>query len=123
MTDRDRNFGGPEYAFRVVSPRSTSSRAVTRRHLILVAPAAALAFAAACKKGPPASCGDKSGLNADDLTARNALAYTDLSTDPAQRCVKCRQYVPGASADSCGTCKVLKGPIHPDGTCRAFAGM
>jgi hypothetical protein len=106
-----------------VSSRPTSSSAVTRRHLILIAPAAALAFAASCKKGPPASCSDKSGLSADDLTARNALGYTDLSTDPAQLCVKCRQYVPGPSADTCGTCKIMKGPIHPNGTCRAFAGM
>jgi hypothetical protein len=106
-----------------VSPRPTSSSSVTRRHLILIAPAAALAFAAACKKGPPASCGDKGSLTADDVTARNALAYTDLSTDPAQLCVKCRQYVPGPSAEACGTCKVVKGPIHPNGTCRAFAGM
>lgn len=88
-----------------------------------MAPAAALAFAAACKKGPPASCSDKSSLSADDVTARNALAYVDHSLDAAQVCVKCRQYVPAPESDACGSCKVLKGPVHPNGTCRAFAAL
>lgn len=101
--------------------RPKPSPAIARRQLLLAAPAA-LALAVACKKGPPASCSDKSGLTADDVTARNALAYTDRSADPAQLCVKCRQYVPAAS-DACGACKIMKGPIHPNGTCRAFAGM
>jgi hypothetical protein len=106
-----------------VTTRSPSPSSVTRRHLVLMVPATALALATACKKGPPASCGDQSSLSPDDLTARKALAYTDRSTDPAQLCIKCRQYVPGPSEDACGTCKVMKGPIHPNGTCRAFAGM
>jgi hypothetical protein len=90
---------------------------------MLVAPAAALAFAAACKKGAPASCDDKSGLAPDDVTVRSSLGYTDRSTDPAQLCIKCRQYVPAPSSDACGTCKIMKGPIHPNGTCRAFAAL
>ncbi len=106
-----------------MNPKSPTQAPVTRRHLLLVAPAAALALAVGCKKGPPASCGDTSSLTPDDLTARNALGYTDHSTDPAQHCEKCRQYVPGPSADACGTCKVMKGSIHPQGSCRAFAGM
>jgi hypothetical protein len=106
-----------------VSSRQPLSPSVTRRHLFLVAPAAAIALAAACKKGAPASCGDTSGLTPDELTARNSLAYSDRSPDAAQQCIKCRQYVPGQSDDACGSCKILKGPVHPHGTCRAFAGM
>jgi hypothetical protein len=105
-----------------VSSRQTPSSPVTRRHLLLVAPAAALAFAAACKKGQPASCGDTSGLAEADVTARNSLGYADRAMDAAQLCVKCRQYVPAPSSGACGTCKIMKGPIHPNGTCRAFAG-
>jgi hypothetical protein len=106
-----------------VSTRPPPSPPVTRRHLLLVAPAAALAFAAACKKGAPASCNDKSGLTPADVSAREALAYVDRSTDMTQLCVKCRQYLPGPASDACGSCKIMKGPIHPNGTCRAFAGM
>jgi hypothetical protein len=96
---------------------------MTRRHLLVVAPAAALGFAAACKKSPPASCDDKSSLTPDELATRNSLGYTDRSPDAAQLCIKCRQYVPAPSADACGGCKIMKGPIHPNGTCRAFAAM
>lgn len=106
-----------------MSSRKISSASVTRRRLLLVAPAAAVAFAAACKKGAPASCSDTSALTPDELTARNSLAYTDHSLDAAQQCIKCRQYVPGKSEDACGSCKILKGPVHPHGTCRAFAAM
>lgn len=106
-----------------MSPHQPSSPSISRRRLFFVAPAAAVAFAAACKKGPPASCGDTSGLTPDELTARNALAYTDRSLDAAQQCIKCRQYVPGKSVDACGSCKVMKGPVHPHGSCRAFAAM
>jgi hypothetical protein len=106
-----------------VSPPETRASAVSRRRLLLVAPAAALAFAAACKKSPPASCGDTSGLSAGDVAARTSLGYTDRSLDAAQQCVKCRQYVPAADSDACGSCKIMKGPVHPHGTCRAFAAM
>jgi hypothetical protein len=95
---------------------------VSRRRLLLVAPAAALAFAAACKKGAPASCGDTSSLGPDEVATRNSLGYADKSLDATQECIKCRQYVPAASDGACGGCKIMKGPIHPLGTCRAFAG-
>lgn len=99
------------------------SVSVTRRRLLLVAPTAALAFAAACKKGPPASCGDTSGLTPDELTARNSLGYVDRSPDVTRECTKCRQYVPAPSEDACGGCKIIKGPIHPRGTCTAFVAI
>jgi len=94
---------------------------VSRRKLLLAIPVAALA--GACKKGAPSSCRDTSGLSPDDLNARTALGYAEVSMDPKQRCTACRQYVPAPSSDGCGTCKIMKGPIHPNGTCRAFASM
>jgi hypothetical protein len=94
-----------------------------RRALLLALPTAAAAVANACKKGPPQSCSDLSGLTPDDVSARTALGYADTSMDPEQRCTKCRQYIPAPFADACGGCKVMKGPIHPNGTCRAFAAL
>jgi hypothetical protein len=106
-----------------VTLKDTPSSDVTRRRLLLVASTAALAFAAACKKTPPSSCGDTSGLASDEIAARNSLGYADRSPKAAEQCVNCRQYVPASSADACGACKIMKGPIHPQGTCRAFAAM
>ncbi len=38
-----------------------------------------------------------------------------------QHCSICIQFVPGISAQSTGTCKVVDGAISPDGYCAAFS--
>jgi len=101
--------------------RDDGSTRVSRRRLLFAIPMAALA--GACKGGAPASCRDTSALGADDLNARTALGYAETSMDPKLRCTACRQYVPASSSDACGSCKIMKGPIHPNGTCRVFAAM
>ena len=40
---------------------------------------------------------------------------------PEKACTRCNQWVGPAERSSCGSCKLLKGPIHPNGTCKAFA--
>jgi hypothetical protein len=94
---------------------------IPRRSLFVLTGAGAASLAlAACGKGPPSSCMDVSSLSPDDKAARGALSYLDKSTDPAKECTKCQQWVAPASIDQCGTCKVVKGPIHPNGTCKSF---
>lgn len=56
-----------------------------------------------------------------DLEVRTTLGYVDQTTDPAKPCVRCTQYVPATGGDHCGGCKIMKGPIHPNGYCKAFA--
>jgi hypothetical protein len=82
-----------------------------RRGLLL------LALASACKKAS-FQCTDVTGLTPDEITARTTLQYGDAAPDPNRTCEKCQQFVP---SEGCGTCKLLKGPIHPRGTCKAFA--
>jgi len=95
---------------------------LSRRNLLVLSGAGAVSLvAAACGKGPPSSCMDVSSLSPDDKAARGALSYVDKSTDPAKECTKCAQWVAPASIDQCGTCKVVKGPIHPNGSCKSFA--
>jgi hypothetical protein len=79
------------------------------------------------------ACMDVTGLSADEAQARMTLAYTDSSTDPKKTCATCQQFVEGVPArgassppwleakEGCGTCKLLKGPIHPNGNCKSFA--
>lgn len=95
------------------------STAIPRREalhrLLLVSAGAALA---ACSRKP--SCADVSGLSPDEQTARRDMAaYSDTSSDPSKKCVQCIQFVAGAP-DACGSCKVVKGPINPEGTCKLF---
>ena len=93
----------------------------TRRRLLLVGPAALAAVAlTACAKKEPDSCASTLGLNQEEIKTRTSLAYKDRSADPNKHCSLCAQYVPPPEADECGTCKVLKGPVHSKGSCNVF---
>jgi hypothetical protein len=78
-----------------------------------------LAGAAACGKAR-FTCTDTSGLLDPDKQLRSTLAYVDTAADPNKKCLDCVQWVV-APQGGCGSCKVLRGPIHPDGTCNLFA--
>lgn len=80
-----------------------------------------LGSAAACHKAPAAlACTDTTGLAAADIQVRTSLGYEDVSTQPGKSCSVCLQFIPGAP-NACGTCKVVKGPINPNGYCKSFA--
>jgi hypothetical protein len=78
--------------------------------------------AAACGKEKHAalSCMDTSSLSSADAQLRTTLAYADISTEPGKSCALCQQFVPAPTPDTCGTCKILKGPINPNGNCKSF---
>ncbi len=88
--------------------------------------AAALA-AAACKKSPSyyvvankgLVCTDESGLAPADVQARKARGYVDHAADPKQNCGNCVNFR-AVSANNCGACAALKGPINPDGHCSSW---
>jgi hypothetical protein len=69
------------------------------------------------------SCMDTTGLPPDAVALRTspAVAYTDAAIDPAKTCTRCQQFIAPPSGAGCGSCKVLKGPVHPNGGCRLFA--
>jgi hypothetical protein len=72
----------------------------------------------ACARGP--KCDDTSSLSPDDARMRSEIAaYVEQAPDPAKKCSLCIQFVP-AGKDACGTCKVVKGPINPNGYCKLF---
>jgi len=76
----------------------------------------------ACSRAPAApSCADTSGLAPADLALRTAPAvgYVESSTQPGKACSTCQQFN-AAAPGSCGSCKVLKGPINPGGYCNLF---
>jgi hypothetical protein len=76
-----------------------------------------------CKRAPstPSSCEDTKGLTEDERTVRTTLAYVDRTPLAEKACKACQHWVLPAEDGACGGCKLLKGPIHPDGTCKAFA--
>lgn len=92
-----------------------------RRGLLLACGAClTLAATAGCKGSGPGSCNDTSKLSPEDVSARTALAYVDVTPEPGKVCLKCIHYIQAPAADQCAGCKLLKGPIHPNGHCRVY---
>ena len=64
------------------------------------------------------------GVRPSPATAQTKLskAAVKYQTKPngEKECDDCIQFVPGASADAMGTCKVVEGEISPHGYCIAF---
>lgn len=65
-------------------------------------------------------CTDTTGLRPEEIATRTALAYTDVAAEPAKNCTGCQLYK-AAGPDQCGTCTVIKGPVHPNGSCKSWA--
>lgn len=80
----------------------------------------ASALLAGCKK-PELTCTDTTGLSADDTAARGTLKYVDRTTDQAKRCDSCQQYKAPPATGTCGGCVIMKGPIHPEGSCNVWS--
>jgi hypothetical protein len=73
----------------------------------------------ACSKKP--ECTDVTALSPADLHTRDDVAkYVDQTLEATKRCSICAQYI-AAAPNQCGTCKVVKGPINPDGACTLFS--
>jgi hypothetical protein len=93
----------------------------SRRRLLVIAPAALAAFAVgACAKKEPESCDSTLGLTQVEINMRKSLGYLDRSKDPNKHCIDCEQYLPPPEKDECGSCKVMKGPVHTKGSCNVF---
>ena len=76
--------------------------------------------AGACSKPKAMVCTDTSSLSPADAQVRTALAYVDTSTEVGKVCSGCQQFLPAPQPGVCGTCKVVKGPINPNGNCKSF---
>ena len=98
---------------------------ISRRDLLVKSAAFGVigAFGAtACGKEKRAalSCTDTTSLSTADAQIRSALAYVDISVEPGKSCAQCLQFLPPPAADTCGACKIVKGPINPKGNCKSF---
>ena len=74
---------------------------------------------AACRKAAHFTCTEAPGLDAEQAAARVTLGYSDLAADEARSCLSCNHYTVAAEG-SCGSCRLVRGPIHPAGTCRVW---
>jgi hypothetical protein len=82
------------------------------RRVIIIRAAGLLAVAAA-----PGLAGR---AQAQAKLAKDAVKYQTKAKD-GKDCDDCLQFVPGKSEKAMGTCKIVEGPISPNGWCIAFA--
>jgi len=103
-----------------IGRRQATRRALTVLGAAIVAPSALVACGGEEDGGGALTCTDTAGLEAAALATRESQAYSDSSTNAEQTCSACRFYTAG-QAGQCGSCQVVQGPIHPDGTCNLWA--
>lgn len=101
---------------------SGRTRALTRRGLLSGGGLLAAATFVGCKERQERefTCLPDAKLPEPEMKARNAVEYVERGTDASRHCDVCQHWQPGKSDDACGGCAVLRGPIHPRGTCRVF---
>lgn len=100
--------------------RSKALPVVSRRTFVAMLTTFSGAAALGCrKKQPEFTCTDVSALTEVDRNARSTMMYVDRSQNPDKECAHCVQYV--EADEGCGTCKIVRGPVHPRGTCKSFA--
>jgi len=95
--------------------RRLGRREMMRRSLVVLAAAPAVA-AIGCGGGA-LTC-EPGSLSQEQTAMRQALHYVDTAADPARHCSACALYTGNEAA--CGTCSVVGGAIHPQGTCDSF---
>jgi hypothetical protein len=99
--------------------KSTRRTLLTRAVFFGAAASAPMTLLSACGGGE-LSCNDGSELSTAERDARRNAAYAERATDPARACSGC-MFFQAAGAEACGSCSVVRGPIHPRGSCNLFA--
>jgi hypothetical protein len=59
-------------------------------------------------------------LAAETKLAKLAVQYEDVGKQKGADCDDCVQFIPGKTAKTLGTCKIVEGQISPHGHCIAF---
>lgn len=66
-------------------------------------------------------CSDLSGLTEQEKQTREQFDYVAETPNPEKRCDNCALWTKPEGDSPCGGCTLVKGPIHPEGYCTAWA--
>ncbi len=66
-------------------------------------------------------CNDLSQLAPDARATRTTFKYQPYAKDPTKLCVNCNFWIQDPQGGLCGTCTIVKGPIHPKAGCMSWA--
>ena len=70
----------------------------------------------------PGGEGCNTPIDEASKSKRKLLQYAEKAAVPEKHCSVCAQYEKGKFGD-CGGCKVIPGPVKPDGGCLSFAPL
>ncbi len=102
-----------------MSEKGLSRRELIKRGVVLsVVASAPAALFTGCGSGE-LRCNDESALSTAERDARHGAGYAERAADRARACSGCNFYQ-AAGANACGSCTVVRGPIHPEGSCNLF---
>lgn len=65
-------------------------------------------------------CHGTSRLSEAALKTRETFKYEKRASDPQKLCKSCNFWQPPAPGELCGECTLVKGPIHPSGSCMSW---
>ena len=65
-------------------------------------------------------CNNTSDLSEATLQAREEFDYESRSDDGTELCNTCEYWRTSSDDSLCGTCTIVLGPIHPQGTCNIW---
>jgi hypothetical protein len=96
-------------------------RAVLLEGTKLVAALSPIGLGAGCRGSD--SCVDPDLLTTSQASLRASFHFTERSPHGADKeCAGCRFFrAATAGDDDCGSCQILKGPVHPRGYCDSWA--
>lgn len=69
---------------------------------------------------PGLVCDDVAGLWPVEVATRTDNQYTPASAEPDRYCFNCSNFIAPATPGGCGSCRTVKGPIHPLGWCKSW---
>lgn len=101
-----------------MAARDGTREAPTRRRLLVLA--WACVGGAACRRPRREfSCREAPALAPAEALVRANLGYRDRAAEPARRCESCAHFT-AAAPEACGSCRLMRGPVHPEGTCSVW---
>lgn len=64
------------------------------------------------------ACVDPKTMSASEVTSRNSLHWSAMSTQPDKSCAMCNFF--SATSGGCGSCMILGGPTYATGYCDSW---
>lgn len=92
----------------------------TRRKFLAFAAATPFAVLAGSRAlAADASCYNPAALPSSQKSMRESLEFREVTADPKKHCSLCAFYT--ATAEGCGTCQLLSGPVTANSYCSSWA--